>query len=218
MHKLFTAFFIFIFTISLCSCQSPPPSSDSSGPPSLEEILTPRFDPTNDATRASFPPTTRGMETCLLVRFTLFFYIARYEVGSACNSTALSFFGTIDSINPSFCDPLPKIIITSYLYYRLLDSEFPLEAKGYGDFLRQNGLTPDDRSVNSSTLNGWANIIANRAIKYFSSDGWNSKGDLSSKTLRQRFSDYTNYQPVKSARGISSFFEISIAMAAIDWS
>lgn len=189
----FSVLFLY-FLLSLCvantSQPSPPPT------PSLLEILTPDFRiPTNEAA-ATLLPADRAYQTPFLIRLTFLFALARYEHTAACHPTALSFFGVRDKIPASLCLPLPSIKIVSYINLRLHEQQYPSIAPPYADFLSRNSLIPESDSLDPTTEIGWANIVANRANKFLSSDGWNSMGDLSRKVNLIPYSDYTNYLPI----------------------
>lgn len=161
--------------------------------PTLEETLTPEG--TNDAAVSTFPPSSILLQNPVAVRYALLDAVAANEVEAACHPVAVSFFGTKDPIRLEFCTPLNKIIIISYVRYRLLVLEFRGEARIFGEFLIRNGLTPFNRSCDKGTLNGVANFMADRFIEYFRKDGWNSLGDVTRKDFRLQCSDSSGYNP-----------------------
>lgn len=165
----------------------------------LLESLIPNFFPMNDVARVIFPPSVSGYEVPFTVRINLFFTLSAYEITAACHPAALSFFGVKDDIPSSFCDPLPREIIRSYINYRINAQQLPQEAQPFGRFLADQGLTPFDTSTNTSTLSGWANLIANRANAFFSNDGWNSLGNLTRDDFRRPYFDQTGYTPINLA-------------------
>lgn len=126
--------------------------------------------------------------------------VARYELAAACHPTALSFFGTKDPIPSTFCNPVPRAVILAHLIYRINAEQFPIEAAPFGEYLAAQGLTPFSDSTDVSSTSGWANNIAERANKYFSSDGWNSMGNLDlPRSLRKRYGDTSGYVPTNNA-------------------
>ena len=163
---------------------------------SLADKLYLRFLPPNEAAMAITPPEIITAETPIVIRYTLIIGIAVYEARAACHPKALSFFGTKDRVPRWFCSADNEAILFSYTTYVAISLEYPLAAATYANFLRKNGLEPASKSRNTTTLNGWANVIGNRLSKYFARDGWNSLGDLSRDHFRLPFEDYTNYQPV----------------------
>lgn len=165
--------------------------------PSLADTLTLSINPPNEALNAFFPPSILNVQTPLAIRYALFFAVVQYELFAACDATALSFFGRKDSIPNRFCsDRDTRSVIQAHMTYRLLDSEFPIDAKSPEQFLSRLGLNPLNRSTDTSTPLGWANVVANRFIQYFVTDNWNSQGDLSKTDFRQQYQDYTGYSPV----------------------
>lgn len=185
----------FVF-LSACIIAYVSSQGSESGSPSLADILTTVASPPNEALIAIFTPQIAVSQTAIGIRYALLIALGRYEVVAACDSIALSFFGTKDYIPEKFCtDRDANAIVKSLVGFRVIQSEFPAEARSYGAFLSKNGLNIASTSTDRNTLEGWANIIAARLIKYFSSDGWNSKGDATRMNFRQGFSDSTGYQP-----------------------
>lgn len=181
--------------ITTVSAQNPSPTGNST----LSERLVVIFSPISPAARALFPVSIRGLETPLIIRITYLFALSRYEIGAACHPTALSFFGVKDKIPRRFCKSLPRLIIFSYINYRINEQQIPQQAVPYGLYLAEQGLTPFSRSTDTRTEIGWANVIAARANRYLSADGWNSLGDLSRNDFRRPYFDYTGYRPVNPA-------------------
>lgn len=177
-------------------------SQNSTGPKDLLDTLTPAFQPLNAAANALFPLSSFLTQTPIVVRYILLVLSSGHEVFAACNPVTLSFFGTKDPISKKLCDPLSKIIIISLMSYRVLASEYPLEARVYAQFLVSVGINPFSKSTDTNTKAGWANEKAERLIAYFRTDGWNSKGDASKKDFLQPFQDSSNYRP-KNAAGRS---------------
>lgn len=166
---------------------------------SLADRLTVVVNPPNAALIALFPLSVITLQTPIATRYSLFTVLPFYETRAACNSVALSFFGTKDFIPPTFCSNRDiYATLGALVTYRLLASEFPIEGQGYGTFLQKNGVDPFDMSMDKATPAGWANHIAARLINYFSNDGWNSKGDATRMDFRQSFSDPTGYKPANS--------------------
>lgn len=187
---------LILWSISFCYCADALTPAPSAAPPTLLETLTPSNRQVNPASSALFPFSTRLFQTPLSIRYFLFYAIARYEGLAACHARALSFFGTRDDIPPHLCTPLAQITIVHYIFQKLNKVNFPSEASEHAAFLRSAGLTPDSSSSDLSTEIGWANMVAARANKYFSADGWNSLGDINAEVFRRPYSDYSNYRPV----------------------
>lgn len=165
--------------------------------PTLTEILTPGFFPnlTGELLEVLLSPDVFNFQTVIAIRYALLFFVSDYEIIAACHPVALSFYGTKDEIPDDFCSPLNQRIIASYIMYRVLSSEFPRIGANFARFLTRLGLTPLNESRDKATLNGWANVIADRLVNYFSKDGFNSLGDLTRDNFRQAFSDQTGYKP-----------------------
>ncbi|CAN8074079.1 unnamed protein product [Agarophyton chilense] len=165
--------------------------------PSLADLLTITSDPSNEALAAFFPTSIFNIQTPLAIRYALIGAAAQYEIFAACHPVALSFFGEKPYIPSRFCTNRDdKAEIQAHMFYRLMNSEFPIDAKPGERLLIKYGLNPFDRSTNISTPIGWANVASNRLIEYFVSDGWNSQGDLSRQDYKQQYQDYTSYSPV----------------------
>lgn len=186
--------FVPIFIYPLVKAQSPSPAP--AGPPPLSEVLIPSLNPPNDISNLLFPLSIIFLQTPIAVRYSLLNVIGRYEVSAACHPVALSFFGTKDFIPTDFCDKESVVIIFTYITYRLIASEFPAEAFALGQFLVRVGLTPFNPTTDETTLIGWANVRAARAIQFLSKDGWNSQGDLTKDDYLMRYDDTTGYRPV----------------------
>lgn len=170
-------------------------SKNSTNPKTLLETLTPIFTPPNAAANALVPTSSFTTQTPIVVRYILLLGTCFHEIFAACDPVVLSFFGTKDPISKQLCEPLPKVIIQSRLVYRLLASEFPLEARGFGRFLISAGINPFDKSTDTTTEAGWANEKAERLIAYFRADGWNSLGDETKEDFLQLFQDSSDYIP-----------------------
>lgn len=162
------------------------------------DALTPEFAPRNNASSV-LPPSVSGFEVPFSIPITFTFNLARYEIGAACHPTALSFFGVKDPVPSQFCEPLPQEIIRSYINYRINAQQFPQEAEPFGRFLVGLGLPPYGDSTDTSTMLGWANVVANRANAYLSNDGWNSLGKLTRDDFLRPYFDQTGYTPVNLA-------------------
>eukprot|EP00177_Eucheuma_denticulatum_P005293 GFKZ01009628.1.p1 GENE.GFKZ01009628.1~~GFKZ01009628.1.p1 ORF type:complete len:511 (+),score=43.36 GFKZ01009628.1:227-1759(+) len=187
---------LLITVMSLLVLSQSQPSSPPASAPTLLETLSFSVNPPNAALIALFPISAIRLQTPLAIRYVLLTLVGPYEIAAACNPVALSFFGTKDSVPPEFCDPLGQAIISSYITFRLVVSEFTDEGTGYGQFLQMAGLTPLNTSRDETTLVGWANSKADRAIEFFRQDGWNSQGDVTRSNFRLQFDDSTGYQPV----------------------
>jgi len=165
------------------------------GANTLGDRLFLNFLPPNAAANAIAPPSIFFAETPIVVRYTLIGGIATYEPRAACHSQALSFFGTRDQISSTFCNEPNISILTAYTVHRALQREFPTEAASYATFLQTLGLSPSPSATDTSTLQGWANVIGKRLADYFANDGWNSLGERSRTHFRMPFEDFTNYTP-----------------------
>lgn len=173
-----------------------PPVQATPTAKTLEDILTPDFVTLNDATIALFPLSIITAQTPIAVRYVLITALAPNEITAACHPVALSFFATKDPIPPTFCDSrLSRVLIMSHIIYRVLETEFPVEAFSWGAFLTRNGLNILDRTLDENTEVGWANVRALRLARYFATDGWNSLGDQTKMNYRQPFEDSSNYHP-----------------------
>lgn len=173
------------------SCQSP-----GASPPSLADIITPTAIPPNEALLKLFSIGIIRSQTPVAVRYTLFTALSAYDLMAACHPIALSFFGTKDVIPRKFCTDRDSFAVIRVLtVHRLIASEFPIEARIFGAFLVQNGLNIVTTSTDRNTREGYANFLAHRLVEYFSSDGWNSQGDLTRTDFRERFSDPSGYEP-----------------------
>lgn len=186
--------------LATLAASQPSPTPPADRPPTLLDVLTPTFAPVNAAARILFTADVFRFQTPLVIRYVTFFALALYEPIAACHPSALSFFGVRDQIGPNFCSPLPQIKIFHYIFHRLVAQEFPDQAPSIAAFLRENGLTPDSLSTDTSTEIGWANHVAERAAKYFRSDGWNSLGDRNRHDFRQPYADFTGYTPANLAQ------------------
>lgn len=142
------------------------------------------------------PSYILSAQTPILVRYALLFAVSVHETLAACDPVALSFFGTKDPIDPILCTPLNYRLIVVYNFHHLYRSEIPPLGRNYGAYLSALGLDPYSKSTNLSTAIGWSNVIAGRAARYFSNDGWNSIGNLSKEDFLQPYQDYTGYEPV----------------------
>lgn len=166
---------------------------------STQESISPQlevsFDPPTPAAQVLFPEQVRAFGPTIQQRYRIFLTISTYEISAACHPVALSFFGVKDHPAAKLCIGDSPLIIQSYIAHRLYASEFPKQAKAYADYLTSLGLTPNDGSSDQGTENGFANFVADRAVSYFSNDGWNSQGDLTRTFFRQRFADTTGYIP-----------------------
>lgn len=180
---------LLLFCVSLVASQE--------NPPPLEDILNPIFLPNiNQAAAVLFPPSIITAQTPVAIRYVLVFSAGTYDIQAACSPVSLSFLGTRRTMPARFCrSGLSKAIITSQVLYRLLISEFPVEGRPYGRFLIENGLNPLDTSTDVDTEIGWANVAADRLLKYFKRDGWNSGGDLTKTNYRVQYQDSSGYQP-----------------------
>lgn len=188
----------FVFVISLVTVFSVTVSAIKPSDSSLLRRLD--LSDGSPAFKALFPPSASLLEAPLAIRFLFVQTVARYELAAACHPTALSFFGTKDSIQSSFCKPTPRAVILAYLIHRINSEQFPVEAAPFGAYLAAQGLTPFSDSTDVSSTCGWANNIAKRANKYFSSDGWNSQGDPGLPSfLRKRYGDTSGYLPQNKA-------------------
>ncbi|PXF49138.1 hypothetical protein BWQ96_01087 [Gracilariopsis chorda] len=168
--------------------------------PSLADLLTISTNPPNEALNAFFPPSIFNAQTPLAIRYALLGAVGQYEMYAACHPVALSFFGQKDSIPSQFCTNRDdRALIQAQIFFRIMESQFPIDAKPGETFFLKIGLNPFDRSTNTSTPVGWANVIASRFLDYFSKDGWNSLGDRSKRHYRQQYQDFTNYAPVNPA-------------------
>lgn len=166
----------------------------------MADSITVNFLPANDVALNLFPLSIRTSETALTVRYATITVVARNEVLVACDPIALSFFGTKDPIPKRFCESLDsRAVIIAQMQHRVLLSEFPIEAKHWGKFISQRGVNINDQSRDMETEAGWANVMGDRLIKYFSSDGWNSKGDMTKNDYRHQYQDPTGYTPVNHA-------------------
>lgn len=162
----------------------------------LSETITPTVIPPNEALAALFSPPIIFVETPIAIRFALLLLAATHQYVAACHPVALSFFGTKDFIPARFCkSPDANAYINALLYYRILESEFPMEAATWGAFLTKNGVDIFDTSSDTNTKAGWANVMIQPYINYFKSDGWNSQGDLSKRNFRNQYEDYSGYKP-----------------------
>lgn len=185
----------FVITVDLSEAQN-----ETDTAPTLEEMLTiPIFPSLNGYILNLFPPRIIQFQTPLAVRYALLYVVSEYEILAACHPAALSWFGTKDDIPPTFCEPLNRRIIASYITHRVIGSNFPAEAAGFARYLSELGLTPLNKSRDKTTLNGWANVMADRLVNFFSTDGFNSLGDATRTDFRQQYSDQTGYQPVNPA-------------------
>lgn len=169
--------------------------NNSATAPTLTEELTISINPPNEAFFVTFPTSIIGAQTALAVRYFLVISAAGHEVTAACDPVILSFFGTKDAIPKSFCNLDDIAIINAYFIHRVLVSQYPIEAAPYGRFLARLGLDPFSRSMNKDTKVGWANVFAERLVKYFNTDGWNAQGDVTRDDFLQQYSDSSGYKP-----------------------
>lgn len=164
---------------------------------SLIELLTPDFVTPNEVGALLFPVPLLQSETPIATRVGLLYGVALHEAAAACHPTGLSFLGEREPIAERFCSSrLSRLLIERQLSYRLWISEFPIDGEPYGRFLDRLGLEPYDITTNRSIERGWANAVANKLVRYFAADGWNSQGDLSKSNYLLEYQDFTGYKPV----------------------
>ncbi|CDF35158.1 unnamed protein product [Chondrus crispus] len=163
--------------------------------PTLIQQLLVSFDPPNEVLFLLFPRSILVAQTALAVRYFLLISAVGHDLTAACHPVILSFFGTKDEIPAAFCTPEENAITNAYFGYRVLESQFPEEAAPYGRFLARLGLDPYNRSTDTSTKNGWANVFAARMLTYFDNDGWNAQGDKTRDDFRRKYSDSSFYMP-----------------------
>lgn len=195
MYLMLLALILLIFLYNTVPASAQPPQNDQK-PQTLGERLRPKFiGGRNDAAIALYPSIFPA-QTPMQVRYALLIALSSRDVEAACHPTALSFLGTKDAIPQSFCTADLHEVVKSYMYVRVLRSEFPVIISVFTAFIISQGLDPSNMSTNKSTPVGWANMFGGRLVNHFTRDGWNSLGDAQSRFFRKPFADTTGYHPL----------------------
>lgn len=163
---------------------------------SLVDDLTPLAYPEpNSIAHSLFTPELRGYAISIQVHHSLLLTIALREPYAAGDEKALSFFGTKENIDPALCAPLPKAKTAILLFYYTSKEFFPSITIPFLAELTRLGVTPDPKSVHTSTPDGWAMHAACRLIDFFGHDGWNAHGldGRQSSFFPQPYADCTGY-------------------------
>lgn len=182
---------IFPLLLSLIICIS----AQETKPKTLLEELTPTINPVNEVADLLFPNHILSVETPIAIRYVLITTVPYYTILAACHRKALGFLGKKDVIPDRFCEPLPQVVLISYIQNRLFRSQFPIEGRAYEEFLVRIGLNPTSKSIDRETEVGLANALSDELVRYFETDGWNSLGDLARENFRQQYADYTGFKP-----------------------
>lgn len=148
---------------------------------------------------ALFNPAVGGLEASLSIRFLYIDAIARYEAHAACNETALSFLGKNFKFRGARCSSNDIATLRAVIQAKVLEVQYPVEAKPLLDYLRSLHIVVDDNK-NMNSLSGNAMRIAKYLNMYLSNDGWHSQGDpLLPASLRKAYFDTTGFEPANKA-------------------
>lgn len=125
--------------------------------------------------------------------------VVEYNIEASCHPTALDFWG-VNRKAPDFIyssrDEKAKVYAYALLNFARL--EFPKQIAGWSSLMEEVGLDPSISSTDLNSSIGLGTSIRNDLARRFSSDGWNTQGDLSRRHNRLPFLDYTSYAPVNS--------------------
>jgi hypothetical protein len=190
-----------VFALALTALVAVPPNAASGADfdfdtgNAYEEVFLPR------ATRAiASPEGPLPSDASLIFRLTTITNGAMFDAVAPYHPTAVGVHSRLGRRPPAERTQRNKNIAILYAAYRTSRSLLPSGEAFWRDALTSVGLNPDDNQENNLTPIGIGNKAGNAWVNAHLHDGMNQLGDEGGRTYnRQRYADYTGYQPVNTA-------------------
>lgn len=148
-----------------------------------------------------------GMDATLIVDYTQLLEVAWFDSIAPFHPTAVGINSRIANRPAAERTDRNRNIAVVYASYSLLRRFFPQFTADWRTMVSNAGLNPDDTAENRTTAAGIGNLVGRLTLENRAGDGLNRFGEEGSKEAghqpidynRQRYADYTNYEPVNTA-------------------
>ena len=166
------------------------------------------LDTDNAATQVVIPNAVAGIfdvsptagDASLVLRFTTMITNGWFDAIAPYHETAVGVYSDLGRRPQSENTNRNLNIAILYSSYHVLNSLFPKFTGLWRTMLENEGLDPDDDSVDLTSPIGLGNVAGQSVVAARIHDGMNQLGDMGDKDYhRVPYSDYTNFKPLNSA-------------------